>query len=121
MKTIVIKARERKRIIHRFSNSVAAIYSFSTEAVRTGEPVSGDVEIKGSRWLFPKPPVIQALNHQNSVEKGMWDTFYSVYVVPDNDVKVTLNSADHKHLWVYMAMAFVIVAMATGIVLMSAG
>jgi hypothetical protein len=91
VKEIVAPAGERTRIIHRFSSSLSQTFAFDVEPVSGEGPVSGTVEVAGSRWLFSKPPVTLDLQPTMSVEKGFWDTRYSVYVTPDRDVKVTLG------------------------------
>lgn len=116
MTTIEIKAGERKRIIRRFSNSLQATYQFAAEPVG-GNPVSGTVEVKGSKWIFPKPAASQPLKPDNSVEKGMWDSFFSVHVIPDSDVKITLQGARYPRLWIYLLIVLAIVAAASGIII----
>ncbi len=114
MATIKIKAGERARIIRRFSSSIVATYKFSADPVDSCDDLSGNVEVKGSRWLFPKPAETQKLGRQNSVNKGMWDTFYSIYVVPDVDVYITLPKFGIRSLWIYTALVVLIFVFAAG-------
>ncbi len=119
MTTLEIKAGERKRIIRKFSSSIVATYKFSVEPVNPSEDISGTVEIKGSNWLFPKPAETQELQQQNSVEKGMWDTFYSVFVTPDVDVNISMPKSGIGYLWIYIAIAVFITIFAAGLVIIT--
>lgn len=80
---------ERTKILSTFSNSLSMTYRFKFQPVDAGEKLSGRVEIRGSSWLFPKAPRFQELEPITEVSKGMWDTLYSVYVLPDCDVTIT--------------------------------
>jgi hypothetical protein len=91
MKTVEIQRGERRRIIRRFSSSIPRTFSFGVEALNGTGEVSGTVEVAGSRWLFSKPPVLLDLEPTMVVEKGFWDTLYSVYVTPDQDVRVVFR------------------------------
>jgi len=119
MARIEIKAGERKRIIRRFSSSVVATYQFSAKPVDSNDKVSGRVEVKGSRWLFSKPVETQALQQLNSVKKGRWDTFYSVYVAPDVDAKITLKKSGIGTLWIYITIAILILLFAAGLLIIT--
>ncbi len=112
MKIIEIKAGERRRIIRSFSNSMQKTYHFRAEPLGAGEELSGIVEVRGSRWLFPKPPFRQKLEEENSVDKGMWDSLFSVFVIPDCDVKITMAGSRFMNRLIYIAMASVIIAIA---------
>lgn len=105
----------RKRIISRFSSSIQATYRFSVEPSVPGADVSGIVEVKGSNWIFPKPAVQQALARDNSVDKGMWDTFYSVTVIPDCDIRINLEGSSSSKIWLYIAIALLIIATASSL------
>jgi len=86
-----IRAGDRVRVIHRFSSSLPQTFTLHVEPARPGGPVSGTVEVRGSRWLFSKPPVTLPLSAETTVSKSYWDTRYSVYVTPDRDVVVTVD------------------------------
>jgi len=117
MKTIEVKSGGKKCIIKRFSNSLQTTYSFSAKPVNPGDAVSGVIEVRGSNWIFPKPPVTLELQHDNSVEKGMWDTFYSVYVVPKTDVKISFKASQYRHGWIYLIIILIILAVASSLIL----
>ena len=91
MKTIEIQRGERRRIIRRFSSSIPKTFCFDVEPLSGSGEVSGTVEVAGSRWLFSTPPVMLDLVPSMAVEKGFWDTRYSVLVTPDQDVRVVLR------------------------------
>lgn len=112
MKIIEVKAGERKRIIRRLSSSMQKTYHFAVEPAVEGEVLSGTVEIKGSRWIFPKAPVMLKLEENNTVEKGIWDTIYSVYVIPDCDVKIMFIDGRLRNIAIYLTLAIFITAIA---------
>jgi len=114
--TINLKAGEKTRIIHKFSNSLATEYTFSVQPKNPGETVSGEVEISGSSWVFPKAPVRQPLQDDNVVAKGMWDTFYSVYVTPKSDVTVSLAGGSLNSRFAYVIAAIVLVAVIAALI-----
>ena len=115
MKTIDIKAGERKRIIFQFSNSLRQNHNFIAEPLGDTKDPSGLIEIKGSNWLLPKDIIPLDLRRQNTVEKGPWDTFYSVYVTPKTDTKITITSSPVKNLWLYIIAALIIAAIASSL------
>ncbi len=115
MKTFDIRAGERKRIIFQFSNSLRQTHNFIAEPVDSDKDPSGLIEVKGSNWLLPKNIVPLDLKRENEVEKGAWDTFYSVYVTPKTDVRVTVTSSPVKNLWIYIVVVLIIVAVASSL------
>ena len=117
MKTIKIRSGEKKRIIRQFSNSLQQTYSFSAKPVDPDAAISGVVEVQGSNWLFPKPPLKLELKRENLVEKGMWDTFYSVYVIPNNDVEIVLKPTRTNRLWIYLLVVLIVLALASALIL----
>lgn len=119
MKTIEIKAGERTRIIHKFSNSLPANYTFDVAPKVIGGSVSGIIEISGSNWIFPKEATRQDLGETNIVDKSVMDTFYGVYVTPDVDVKITLAKSYSSKIWTYIVIAIVVVLLAMVPILLS--
>lgn len=91
LKDLVIRSGERCRIIRRFSNSIPQTFHFEVEPLSGPGDVSGTVEVKGSRWLFRKDTVELPLMPDMSVYKGFWDTLFSIYVSPDQDIKVSFR------------------------------
>lgn len=47
-----------------------------------GRAVAGRYVERKSRWIFPGPPVEGALAATMSFERGYWNTFHSVQVLP---------------------------------------
>lgn len=86
---VIVRKGEKTKVLSTFSNSLDMSYTFTAEPVSKSDRVGGVVEVRGSNWLFPKAPRQQALERENTVAKGIWDTFFSVYVQPDCDVTVT--------------------------------
>lgn len=88
MKDVVVQRGERRRVLRRFSSSIPGTFSFDVEPLSGSGEVSGTVEVAGSRWLFPKPPLVLELRPTMTVQKGFWDTLFSIFVTPDQDVRV---------------------------------
>ena len=91
MKPIHIPKGERKRILWKVSNSLQQSFAFTAEPANRGDTLAGTIEVSGSSWIFTKPSTYQPLEAENTVSKGMWDTFFSVYVEPECDVEVTFQ------------------------------
>ncbi len=117
MKKIEIKSGEKKCIINRFSNGLQTTYNFSAEPAKAGDKLCGIVEVRGSNWIFPKPPVVLDLAPDNAVEKGMWDTFFKVYVVPGTDVRISLKASQYRRGWIYLVIVLIILAVASSLIL----
>jgi len=91
MKPIHIPKGERKRILWKVSNSLQQSFAFTAEPANREDALAGTIEVSGSSWIFTKPSTFQPLEAENMVSKGMWDTFFSVYVEPECDVEVTFQ------------------------------
>ena len=112
MKEIQIPAGCKTRIIRRQFSSLAMTYTFDAVPTHQDTYLTGTVEIKGSNWIFSKPVKRIPLQLSNTVMAGVWDTFFSVYVIPEVDVVITVPSKSFgKWLWV-VGMAVVVVAIA---------
>ena len=110
-KPITVRKGERTKILSRFSNSLDMTYRFRAEPVSPADTLSGTVEVKGSNWIFSKPPVSQPLARENEVSKGMWDTFYSVYVEPDCEVAISWDTSSlGKSTKLIVAISLVVTA-----------
>ena len=117
MKTMEIQKGEKTRIIRRFSNSLPMSFHFKVEPMADGDNLSGIVEISGSNWLFPKAPLTQALKRENTVSKTVWDTFYSVYVTPGADVRITFEKSRTTNFLPLLITAIMITAVAAVIMM----
>ncbi len=92
-RTVTVEAEERRRVLRRFSDRPAVTYRFRAEPPDGSSRVSGIEEVKGFRWVFPTPPVSQPLEVVDVAEKGAWDTFFSVTVVPDRTLAISFEDA----------------------------
>jgi hypothetical protein len=88
-KTIRLKAEEKATIFRRNFSSVPIAYRFQAVAL-DGRKLAGEVEVQGSNWIFPKPPSMQALQADNVVHAGFWDTFFRVSVIAHRDLEVSI-------------------------------
>ena len=113
MKTMTLRKGERARVVHLFSDSMPQTVRFTAEPVSGDGPVSGQVEVAGSNWLFPKPVVPHELAAENALPKGMWDTRYSIYVTPDQDTKITFQTR-HFTSGLLVIVIAIVVALAVG-------
>lgn len=112
---ITIPAGQRTRIIHRTFSSIPATICFDACGIADGDLPAGTLEIQGSNWVFPKDAVFTPLQATNCVEKGYWDTFYSVYVTAETDLVVTVDrSPGGAGVWLVLA-ALVVVALAAAV------
>ena len=85
-----VSAGERTKVFSRFSSSLVQTITIDVESV-DGRPVSGTLEVQGSRWLFDKDPEVRPLQATQRVKKGYWDTRYAIYVTADRDAHVTVH------------------------------
>ncbi|MEO0987330.1 MAG: hypothetical protein AAFY20_17520 [Cyanobacteria bacterium J06639_14] len=92
MREIQIAAGYKTRIIRRQFSSLATSYTFNVVPATQNSHLVGTVEIKGSNWIFPKSIQRVPLKPINTVTAGVWDTFFSVYVIPEVDVVISLPS-----------------------------
>jgi hypothetical protein len=114
VKQLSLKAGETTVIYRRNFSSVPMQIHF--EAIAThGHPPQGTVEIRGSQWIFPKPPVQQPLHAMNTVKAGFWDTFFAIAVTADTDLTIVLpgrqSQALSPWLWGFLAVICGVAAM----------
>lgn len=117
MKEIQITAGCKTRIIRRQFSSLSTVYTFKVIPTIQDSYLAGTVEIKGSDWIFPKPAQRIPLQSSNTVVAGVWDTFFSVYVLPEVDVVVTMPSKSFGGLLWLMGLALVVVVVAIALFL----
>ncbi len=110
MKTMELRAGKRTRIVKNFSNSIPMTYCFSAENMKDGKEVLGKVDVRGSKWLFPRPPQVLDLKKQNRVAKKAWDSFFSIYVTPESDIRITFKRTKLNLLKLITAPLIIIVA-----------
>ena len=95
-KVIVIAAGERKRIIHRVSNSIPASFHLNLEAANEDETLQGILEIETSAVLLDKKVKQIALEPEMTLHAGFWDAFYTVHLVAEQDVKLSYSAKATK-------------------------
>jgi hypothetical protein len=115
-KTIQLKPGKTAKIFQRNLSSVPMDFHFHASALDGGKP-QGEVEIRGSNWIFPKPPITQPLEANNAVHAGFWDTFFSVTVIAHGEIEITTpNRHTSINRWIIWAVV-VTVILAVAIVL----
>ena len=106
MREIIIKKGERRRILHLVFDSIPQLVTLKAEPMAPATPLGGTVEVVHSQWLFAKAPASQNLAPDNALQKGFWDSFFSIFVTPDQDTRITFQS---RHFIVkYLIYAFAI-------------
>ena len=116
--TVFIAAGERKRIIHRVSNSVPASFHMQITAANEGEALAGFIEIEKSAVLIDKRVERLALSAEMTLDAGFLDAFYSVYVMPENDIELIHTGAPGKNTRMIFVFALLIVIIALVIFLL---
>ncbi len=119
MKAIQIAAGCKTRIIRRQFSSLATTYMFDVVPASPNDNLAGTMEIKGSDWIFPKPVKRVPLQPSNRVTAGVWDTFFSVYVIPEVDVVVTLPSKSLGSLPWLLGLLLVVIVVAITLFLLT--
>ena len=118
MKEIQIAAGSRTRIIQRQFSSLKVTYTFTASPMGQDSHLAGTVEIKGSDWILPKPLQRLPLKPTNTVTAGVWDTFFSVYVIPEVDVVISLPSKSMGSLSWLLGLLILVVGIAIVILLL---
>lgn len=118
-KHIDCKEGETVEIYRRRFSSVPTKICFEAIAV-DGQQPKGEVEIRGSNWIFPKSPSRQPLQAMNVVSVGFWDTFLAIAVTAHTDLSITLPLRQFKDYrgWLW-ALVAVTISVAVGVFLLS--
>jgi hypothetical protein len=120
MREFEIQAGEEKRIVVRYGSSIPEVIEFEADSMRPGETPEGTVEVRGSSWIIPKKPRPQPLAASNQVEKGAWDSSFSIWVIPDTDVRIRLHtSSNYRLFWIVIAAAILTVLAAGAIIVLT--
>ena len=113
--TIRLRSGEKATIFTRSLSSVPMSYHFQATALDEGT-LDGEVEIRGSRWIFRTPPSTQRLQIHNIVRAGFWDTFFSVSVIAHSDMEVTIPTrSPHGMRWIVWLAALVLLMAALAV------
>lgn len=107
-----IPAGERKRIIHRVSNSIPASFHLKFEVVNKTETLAGFLEIETSAVLIDKKQKRLPLEPEMTLEASMWDAFYSVYVIPEQDIELSQSGTPAQSTRVIFIVVLVIALIA---------
>ncbi|MGF1600768.1 MAG: hypothetical protein ACFCU8_01905 [Thermosynechococcaceae cyanobacterium] len=121
MKTVTIKAGDKTRIIHRQFSSLTTIYSFEATPTMQDGYLAGTIVVKGSDWIFSKPSKTMPLQACNTATAGIWDTFFSVYVIPEVDVVITLPSKRLRYLPWLILLVGIVIGVAIALILLTSG
>ncbi|MEM7770496.1 MAG: hypothetical protein AAF327_08300 [Cyanobacteria bacterium P01_A01_bin.37] len=121
MKEIQIAAGCKTRIIQRQFSSLAMTYTFDAVPMSQDNYLAGTVEIKGSTWIFPKPIQRVPLKPSNTVTAGFWDTFFSVDVIPEVNVVISLpsKSVEGWFLRIGLGVVGIVVIVAIALILLT--
>ena len=117
MTEIKIAAGCKTRIIRRLFSSLETTYSFDAVPVIQDGYLAGTLEIQGSTWIFPKPVQRVQLRSNNTVTAGVWDTLFSVYVIPEVDIVIKLPSKSFGGLFWIITLGIVAVVVGIAIAL----
>ncbi len=110
---IRLQSGEKTTLFTRSFSSVPMSYHFQATALNEST-LDGDIEIRGSRWVFRTSPSTQRLQTHNVVHAGVWDTFFSVSVIAHCDMDVTIPTRrPHSMRWiVWLAVLVMLMAAA---------
>lgn len=109
---IEIKAGEKLELFSRSFSSVPMNYEFSAEPMGQCE-LNGTLEIHRQRSLAKKSVTSSRLQQKNSVRASMWDTFVTIYVVAEEDLKVTVPKRQLASLKLMVGLTVLLVAIAS--------
>lgn len=96
-------------IVSRRFSSVPIDYQIHAIAP-DGTPVDGEIEIRGSYWVFPKPPLTQPLQAHHRIQAGFWDTFFRVFIIAHSDLEITLQTQRSNALGGLIGLGVLIIA-----------
>jgi len=105
--------------------SIPMEFDYAIEPATPGTPLEGLMEVTASQWILPQAPKQFPLETRHRIKRGMWNTFFTITIIPDVDVVVTQpedSSGGGKpsmFLWLILAIAVLIVVAAAGMMLMS--
>ena len=92
MKTIIVPAGKRTRILHMVSDSIPQTVRFTALDAENGGLATGTVEIQRRPWFLPAPPERAPLQPENRFQKGFADVTYAITVTPDRDTRIVFSS-----------------------------
>jgi|GEM_PF-2472614 len=114
--TIEIKAGEKMELLRRSFSSVPMTYEFTASTADDSELV-GRVELHATRTLRGKQVKSVKLQAHNSVKASMWDTFFTIFVVAENELHVTLPQRKLGSLSGKIVIISLIITMAAALII----
>jgi len=81
---------ERTRVLYIWSSSMPGAIRFSAET-QSGNPPGGLVETS-IRRILPRKTTEYPLKAKNRLTKGVFDSSYQIFVTPDEDTTITVQS-----------------------------
>lgn len=109
MKEFIVRKGERHEIVKVLFDSVPDDFNFTVEPLAGDEELTGKVEVTGSIWLFRREPVAHELLPTNSFHKNFWDSYFTIEVIPDQDVRIILDENKFKVINLILVVAGIIV------------
>lgn len=94
MKILNAPAGERTLLYQIRQGSLPLSFDFSVAPVNAEESLSGVLEVTASSWIVPQAPQRLPLQARHQVERGMFNTFFTLAIIPDVTVEVTMH---HGH------------------------
>lgn len=114
MKQIVARAGQRTKILHIFSDSIPQQVRFAAIPLVAGEPVGGTVEVVRWHWFAKAPRETFPLRAEQAFNKRFADIDYAVFVTPDSDVRIALQSRHFERSTLFAILGVVLVLGALG-------
>ncbi|TLD68760.1 hypothetical protein FEM03_20720 [Phragmitibacter flavus] len=88
MRTTIAPAGQRTEIYKIRQGSIPMHFDFTVEPVEDGAKLSGVLEVTSSAWIIPQAPQRLPLQARHQVKRGMFNTFFTLAVIPDVEVRV---------------------------------
>ncbi len=107
MSEMFVNAGERKRVLWLLSSSMPGPVRFDALA-EDGQQVSGKIEIGGG--FSGRVRETHALAPENEFRKGFGDANYSIWVTPDQDVRIRFRTAHFRAGKLVLVMGLVLLA-----------
>jgi hypothetical protein len=103
---ITIDPGQRALVFRRRFSSLPQTIQFNAT------PAGGIVERIGSRWILGRTRSVMPLQVHHELRKGYWDTFFEIYVTPDQAVRVTVARPRLERRLLIGALATFVIAVA---------
>lgn len=104
MKRISVKKGERTPILHIVSDSIPQSVLFGARPLEGDEPVGGTVEVERRTLLGRRAPITYALQPENRIRKGFWDTGFKIFVTSDRDAEIEFRTRHFTANWLLLTL-----------------